>query len=294
MIIIRTEKILPRRHGGHREKFSIGKIFCVCFLLIAISGLARAELFVHQLQHLSASNAIPSIQPHLSKESTLTSKGFQLFLSGSEKDNLKLKEILKAIDVKLGEYLVEVKILNQQMDAHQFNSTINKLEPRKKIKRLQLDDKNTTNTYFNLRMTENYQAFIATGESFPEHKVVAQYGHLIPSSTREKVSSGFYMLVQSNSSSSSDSYSDSQEITVRVSAQEQQVIKGDNSIGSSSTSTKFSGVKDKWILIASNAKQRKATLNKRFSTNSQSGRSNKERWYYVRISDANTNNMNEQ
>jgi len=289
MKAIKKKQFSPQRYTVHRKKTFRQKVLGACFLLITISGFARAELFVHQLQHLSASNAIPSIQPHLSKESNLTSKGFQLFLSGSEEDNLKLKEILKAIDVRLSEYLVEVKILNQQMDEHQFNTTRIKLEPRKKIKRLQLDDKNTTNVYFNLRMTENYQAFVATGESFPEHKVVAQYGHLIPSSTREKVTNGFYMLVQSNSGSDSNNRA----VTVRVSAQEQQVIKGDNSIGSSSTSTKFSGVKDKWILIASNARQRKATSNKRFSTNNQSGRSNKERWYYVRISDANTESMTE-
>jgi len=255
------------------------------------SELVRAELFVHQLQHISASNAIPLIQPHLSRESRLTSKGFQLFLSGTEEDHQTVLDIIKVIDIKLKEYFVEVKILNHKMDDHQFNSNKNDLDKKTnhaKIKRFRLDDNRNANNHFNLRMTENYQAFVSTGESFPENKVVSQYGHLLPSSGRTKISSGFYMLVQQNSTGSR---TENKQITVRISAQQQQKVNSNQSINSSSTSTKYAGVKGKWILIASNAEQKEALSNKRYTPHSKSS---KERWYYVRVSDASDVSLKDQ
>jgi len=269
----------PQRHRVNRENHSRCKILSFCFILLISSGLVRAELFVHQLKHQSAINTIPLIQPHLSKQSSLTAKDFQLFLSGTKEDNQKVIDILQAIDIKPSEYFVEVKILKHKMDDHQFNlvkNELNNLNRKTKINKIQLDNHQNASNHFNLRMTENYQAFIATGESFPDHKIISQYGHLLPSSGRTKTSSGFYMLIQPSSAPKDE------RITVRVSAQQQQKINSAQQLESSYASTKFSEVKGKWILIASNAEGKTSLSDKRYSTNDQSS---KERWYYVRVTD---------
>jgi len=285
LLIKHKRLISPQRHRVHRGKAYGFKIIYICFLLLITSGVVRAELFVYELKYQTAGNAISLIQPHLSKDASITAKEFQLLVNGTQEDNQKVIDILNVIDIKLNEYSVEVKILDHKMDAHQFNSTKTKVGDetvRKKFKQFHLDnDRNinnrNANNHFNIRMAENYQAFISTGESFPDNQVVSQYGHLLPSSGRTKISSGFYMLIQQNSTISA------RQIAVRVSVHQQQ-IDSSQAFNSSSASTKFAGELGKWILIASNADHKTANSNKRYSTNSKT---NKQRWYYVRVTDAN-------
>ncbi len=254
------------------------KIFSliVCFLSMNIQTL-HAELFVHQLHHQPAANVIPVIQPHLSSETSITAKGFQLFVNGSEKDNQKVSSILQTLDTQLRQYFVEVKILNHEMDRYQLSASHIKIanpSGEVKIKRYQTQNHQTNGDNFSLRTTENYQALVTTGETFPTNQVTKQYGHLLPSSGKTTIHSGFYITVQQT---------DSQMVTLTVSAQQQnRKVNNTRSITSSSASTRVSGKLGKWLLVASNASHSSLGTSKRYTTNSKAS---KQRWYYVRVNE---------
>ncbi len=246
------------------------------FLILNVQML-HAELFVHQLQHQPATNVIPVIQPHLSKQASMTAKGYQLFVNGTEQDNLKVLSILQMVDTKLRQYFVEVKILNHQMDRYQLGATNIKLSNQSNeanIKSYQTQSNQTNGDNFSLQATENYQALVTTGESFPTSQVINQYGHLLPSPGRTTISSGFYITVQQTAP---------QMVALSVSAQQQnRRVNNSRSIISSSASTRVNGKLGKWILIASNARNSSLGNTKRYTTNSKAS---KQRWYYVRVNE---------
>jgi hypothetical protein len=254
------------------------KIFSlmIVFLLMSIQTL-HAELFVHQLHHQPAANIIPVIQPHLSTETSITAKGFQLFVDGSKKDNQKVINILQTLDTKLKQYFIEVKILNHEMDRYQLNATNIKIANQSgevKIKRHQTQNHQTNGDNYSLRTTENYQALVTTDETFPTNQVINQYGHLLPSSGKTTINSGFYITVQQTGP---------QIVALTVSAQQQnRQVNNNRSINSSSASTRVSGKLGKWLLVASNANHSSLGSSKRYTTNSKAS---KQRWYYIRVNE---------
>ena len=249
------------------------KLLFVLFLLNI--QLVHSELFIHQLKHQSAASVIPAIQPHLSKQTSISPKGFQLIVNGNAEDNQKIITILPMLDTKLRQYFVEVKILNQQMDQYQLDaSNIEVKEQSKsaKIIRYQTQGHQTNGNNFSLQTTENYPSLVNTGESFPTNQVISQYGHLLPSSGRATINSGFYINVQQTAPET---------ISLTVSAQQQnRQVNNNRSINSSSASTRVTGNLGRWILIASNASISSLGTSKRYTTNSKAS---KQRWYYVRV-----------
>ncbi len=255
-----------------------GMLLVKLLFFFLIASAAQAELFIHQLKHQPAAQVIPIIQPHLAAETSITAKGFKLFVNGTKQDNQKVLNILKMIDTKLKEYLVEVKILNHQMNNDELNRikiSANAQSTRLQVKRHTIEANQSYGDNFVLRMIENYQAFVKTGESFPDNQVQSQYGHLLPSTGRTKISSGFYLTIQQTGD---------EIVAINISAQQQSRQSQDaRSINSSSTSTRINGVIGKWTLIASNAGQRSNQTSKSYSAHSKA--SNK-RWYYVRVNNA--------
>ena len=236
---------------------------------------ATAELFVHQLKHQLAAKVIPVIQPHLSTQTSMTAKDYQLFVNGTKKDNQKVIDILQMVDTKTREYLVEVKILDQEMNRHEQNiskAELNKQSSNASIRRFQTQSNQKANSNFSIRTIENYQALISTGESFPNNQINSQYGHLLPSNGRTNIKSGFYIAVQQTGATT---------VSLSVSAQQQSRQTTNNrSVNASTASTKISGELGKWIFIASNASKSSLRSTKRYTTDS---RASKTRWYYVRV-----------
>ena len=257
---------------------SLIKLIGLFSLYLMTVGFAHADLFIHQLKHQPASSAIPVIQPHLSSDTRITAKGFQLFVSGSKEDNDKIISILKIIDTQTREYLIEVRILDHRMQNPQPNSTrLNKHNQSTniEIRHYQIKSSDQSNHLFTLRVIENHQAFVSTGESFPSNQIQSQYGHLLPTTGRTNVTSGFYLIVHGQGN---------EDVSLSLSAQQQQRQSGyGQSITSSSTSTKVSGKKGNWILVASNTNNSQSKSSRSYRTSSKK---NKERWYYIRVSDS--------
>jgi len=262
--------------ASNRENQSLKIGFGLLLVMLLINTqLVRAELFIHQLKNQPAQNIIPAIQPHLSKQTSISANGFQLLVDGIPQDNQKVISLLQILDSKLRQYFVEVKILNQQMQQHQLSSSkmaIDNKSTQVKLNRFQAQGYQSNGDNFSLRTTENYQALVNTGESFPSNLAISQYGHLLPSSGRTNINSGFYITVQQTSP---------QTVSLSVSAQQQnRQVNNSRSIDSSSASTRVVGDLGKWILVASNAKRSSLGNSKRYTTNSKAS---KQRWYYVRV-----------
>ncbi len=268
----------PRSYQ-HSSRRGIQRLKTVPRLLLVLVlfniQLVYAELFVHQLKHQPAQNIIPAIQSHLSKQTSISAKGFQLMVNGSAEDNQKIIAILQMLDTKRRQYFVEVKILNQPMQQQQLNAnhiTVNGNTTEIRSNRYLTQGHQTNGDNFSVQAMENYQALVSTGESFPTNQIINQYGHLLPSSGRTTINSGFYITVSQPSQ---------QTVFLTVSAQQQnRQINNSRSINSSSASTRVTGNLGKWILIASNASRSSLGNSKRYTTNSKAS---KQRWYYVRV-----------
>lgn len=262
--------------AANQESQSLKIAFKILLALLLLNiQLVKAELFIHQLKHQPAQSVIPAIQPHLSKQTSISAKGFQLIVDGSPQDNQKVIDILQMLDSKLRQYFVEVKILNQQMQQHQLNASNIAIEGQStevRLNRYQTQEHQSNGDNFSLQATENYQALVNTGESFPTNQVINQYGHLLPSSGRTTINSGFYITVLQTAP---------QTVSLTVSAQQQnRQVNNSRSINSSSASTKVAGDLGRWILIASNAERSSLVNSKRYTTSSKAS---KQRWYYVRV-----------
>lgn len=244
--------------------------------LFLTSPSAFAEMFVHQLNYVSSEQIIPVMKPHLSPETKLSGKGYKLFIQTSVDEYKKIQDILKTLDKKPGEYLVEVRILKRRLDKWEMKQTnIQATNTNLRIKSKQIT--NTNNQHgekkFRLRISEGYQGFVNTGESFPTHQLINQYQHFIPKSGYKKVTSGFYIVV--------NQMPDNQ-VKLSVSAQSQQrKTKHSKTVVQSSTNNQIVGAKNEWILISSTSSKQQNS-NNHYSTNGQ--RQNKQ-WYYVRVSD---------
>jgi len=241
----------------------------------------QAELFEHQLQHQSATTLIPVIKPHLSKNSSLSGTKNKLFVNGSKQDNEIVSQILKSLDAPLNRYFVEIRILNQPMQANQrFKNQSTKAisSERAQVITYRNSQTNSADHFFTINVTENNPSFIATGEQFPSNVIENQYGHLLPGSQQKKVSSGFYLTVFKQAN---------QQIALDISAgQQQRQSRYGQKISRSAMTSKIVGNKDQWLLIASTSQQlsnaQQNGKQKRYRTSSKK---DPQRWYYARISD---------
>lgn len=264
------------------NRYSFAKIIFLLATCILTIGSANAELFIHKLNHQLAANVIPVIKPHLTTQTTMTAKDYQLFVNGSKKDNDKVVSLLQMIDIRAREYNIEVKILDHKMDNNQLrhyqiskNDQSNSSESSKtEVRRYKTQSTNQKNHQFILKTIENYPAYVSTGESFPTNQIQSQYGHLLPSSGRTKITSGFYLTVQ---------HQGDQQVLLSLSAhQQQRQSRYGQGVSSSSTSTKVKGELGRWILATSTTTGSKSNGSRHYRTDSNR---NKQRWYYIRVNE---------
>lgn len=252
-------------------KFSIYFSLCLCLTNV------KAELYDHQLQFQPAADAIVFVQPHISAETTLSTKNNLLIVNGSKQDNEKVTRLLQLFDVATRQYKIEVRILDHPMKRITDSQTVitrsERLEEIKVI-RYQLQSTDRNNHFYEIRALENQQAFVSTGESFPDNQIQDQYSQLLPSTGKTNIANGFYIIVTAQGE---------QQILISVSAQQQtRQYRYGQTIASSSTSTKARATIDQWALVASTSRDSQLNNTKRYRTSSLKA---KQRWYYVRVNE---------
>lgn len=138
-----------------------------------------------QLKHIDAPSLIEVIQPHLPLNVKLSGKGHQLLVTSSLKELETIKTLIGSLDKLPMQYLVTLKVQTSPM-----------VDPSKiHLKRYTTNSTNAVRNY-QLRLSENALGFIITGKSQVKNNVQAQYGHLLPQSKKQAVSSGFHLLIR--------------------------------------------------------------------------------------------------
>ncbi len=227
------------------------------------------------MNYLSAEQVIPVITPHLKKETGLSAKGFQLIIQSTPEEYKKIQQLLTLLDKKPAQYLAEVRIINRKLDDKELKQTqltINQHSTDIKIKRYRTQDNKGGDRRFTLRITENNQGFVNTGESFPTHRLVQHYNSFIPKTIHKEVTSGFYIKI---------SQLPEDKVRIAINAQSQS-RKLDQSIKQSSTDSLIVGKKDSWILLASTGNNDSSNGKNKYST--RNNHSNKQ-WYYLRVNE---------
>ncbi len=253
----------------------------LCLLLVGLSLITQqvfAEVYIHQLQHQPAEKLIPIIQPHLSKQSTLSASGFKLLVSGNKADDAKVTQMLSDLDTPFKEYLVQLRITS--VPIRQTNSrTKSQIEGSSQsnttttvIKKYRTDNMLADDNQFTVRLIENYQGYINTGETYPEVKIVSQYGHMIPTTGRKKIQSGLYISVRPLAENS---------VGVKASAYQQQRQSTDSrNTNTSSTASSIVAKLDTWTLLASTENTSSHSSKNRYSSKTTA---RKTRYYYVKV-----------
>lgn len=253
----------------------------ICLVIVGfmlITNQVAAEVFIHQLKHQPAEKLISIIQPHLSKQSTLSASGFKLIVSGSKSDEAMVTRMLSDLDTPFKEYIVQLRITSVPIDQnHSQNQTQIKGSSESTstttiVKKYRTDDMLADDNEFTVRLIENYQGYINTGETYPEVKIVSQYGHLIPTTSRKKIQSGVYINV---------SPIGEQNVGVKASAYQQQRQSTDlRNTNTSSTSSRIVTKLNSWALLASTENTSSHSSKNRYTTKSSS---HKNRYYYVKV-----------
>lgn len=256
--------------------------------LLVFSYSANATLHTFTLKHRQAADIIPIIQPLLLSTTTITGQGFELFIDGDENEKQKVMKMLGKIDTAATQYHVEVRILDSPMSASQLSQnhlekTVNQDQPPVKIIKYHSQISDPKHHLYNITVIENTQAFVATGENFPNNQLQNSYGSFIPTTGRTQLNNGFYLIV---------SRQGVQQVVISLSAQQQQrQSQYGSSVTSSTTSTKIRASLRQWVLVASSEKQSNLTRSQQSRSTSLSStrykttdRKNQSRWYYIRVS----------
>ncbi len=245
--------------------------------LLTLSSSLLAEVFIYQLKHQPAEKLIPIIKPHLSAKTSLSAADFKLIVSGEPADNIKVKQMLADLDTPFKEYLVQLRITSVPLKNHQQTSqlqlrgTSEQSQQKAIVKKYRTDQMLADDREFVVRLIENYQGFINTGESYPEVKLINQYGHLIPSSGRKKVQSGVYISVTA---------AGEDKVAIKASAYQQQRQTTDSrNINTSSATSQILAPTNQWTLLASSEQNTQQQTGK-YSTRMAD---HKTRYYYVKV-----------
>ena len=245
-------------------------------LILALSLVvtqASAKLFIHQMQYLKAEQVIPAIKPHLSEETTLSAKDYQLFIDTTEAEYKKIKSMLEMIDKKPKNLMIEVRVLDRKLDNWEMKGAQLKISGSSssaKVTRYQTSGRSKHDSVYRLKTMEGYQGFVSTGEAFPTHNLVKHYDSFVPTTKYKNAKSGFYVTAQQLPS---------QQFRVAINTQQQTRGNG-NVIKQSGAANQFTVNEGHWVLIASTGE----TASNRSSNNYRVASSNNEkRWFYLRV-----------
>ena len=247
----------------------------LCALLIAhFSNQLSAEVFVHSLNFRSAEQIIPLVKPHLKDTTTVTGKGFQLVVNGTPDEHQKIEQLLKALDKKLGQYRVELRVLNRKLADNErkaFSISASKNEAEATVRSYHATGNKNRDRYYSIRLIEGTSGFIQTGKVLTSSQVVRELNAFIPKPVDKKLSSGFYVTVNQIGKN---------RVQLSVAAQSENRSKKYRSDSDFSKSdTVIAGELGEWLLAASTIEQ---ASQKNSSRGISSTRQSNKNWFYVR------------
>lgn len=246
--------------------------------LLILTSAAQAEFFVYDMQYLKAEQVIPSIKPHLNKDTKISGKDYKLFIEGSQSELTKVQQMLKMLDKKPNNLVIEVRVLDRKLDNWEMAGATIKASGKRvsgNVTKYQTSGRSKVDNLYKLNTLEGYQGYISTGIAFPTHQVVKHYGAFVPKTQYKEAKSGFYVVANKTPQ---------QGYQVTINTQQQRRNPGNSkAIQKAGTGQTFNAHPGKWILIASTDKAEVDNRNKRYQTRSNNS---SKRWFYLRVTES--------
>lgn len=200
------------------------RLLKMCGLVLMVSAVQAASLSIIQLQHRTADEVIPAVEPMLGADDGISGQGFKIFLQSSPQTLARVKDMIEVLDIPakilqvsvfqgskrdLDEISVSANVQFENGDANvdigneghesdsaggsitysttKGNASINSISTQKSLR---------GNPIHQVRVTEGTEAYIETGERIPYFYGAAWRGRrgFAGSIEYKDAITGFYVL----------------------------------------------------------------------------------------------------
>ena len=227
------------------------------------------SLQVIDLQHRSAQEVIPVLQPLLEPGGALSGQDYKLFVRASSANVAQLRQALAQIDRAPRQLLVSVRRgTSQELERQALNGSVvaGSDGSRATVHATDSAAQSSGNGIASVQVLEGNSAFIATGSSVPVVTAVAAGGGRRPwvagSTSYRDISSGFTVSPRLSG----------EQVVLDISQQSQQINGNNRDIQTQSLSTQVTGRLGEWIQLGSVSESSNSTgsgiLNRSYATRS--------------------------
>jgi len=232
------------------------------FLVVGLAvGIVPARsqaqsLQVIQLQHRSAQEVMPILQPLLEPGGALSGQDYQLFVRASSANVAQLRQALAQIDRAPRQLLVSVRRGSRQdIDAESASGSV-VIGPdgsRATVRATDSSAQRAGNAIASVQVLEGNSAFIATGSSVPIVTAAAAGGGRRPfvagTTSYRDISSGFTVTPRIAG----------EQVVLEISQQAQRLDSNNRDVQTQSLSTQVSGRLGEWIQLGGISESSSAT-----------------------------------
>jgi hypothetical protein len=204
------------------------------------------SLQIIDLQHRSAAEVIPVLQPLLEQGGALSGQDYKLFVRASAANVAQLRQALAQIDRPPRQLLVSVRRgASRDVEHEGMNGsvTIGGDGSRATVRATDATAQRTDNAVTSVQVLEGSSAFISTGSSVPVVTSVAAGGGRRPwvagSTTYKDIGSGFTVTPRLSG----------EQVVLDISQQAQQLADNNRDIQTQSLATQVSGQLGQWIQL---------------------------------------------
>jgi type II secretory pathway component GspD/PulD (secretin) len=227
------------------------------------------SLQIIHLQHRSAEEVIPVLQPLLEPGGALSGQDYKLFVRASSANVAQLRQALAQIDRAPRQLLVSVRRgTSQELEREALGGSLatGSDGSRATVHATDSAAQRTGNGIASVQVLEGNSAFIATGSSVPFVTAIAAGGGRRPwiagSTSYRDISSGFTVTPRLSG----------EQVVLDISQQSQQVNSNNRDIQTQSLSTQVTGRLGEWIQLGgvseSSSSTRSGILSRSYSTQS--------------------------
>ena len=218
------------------------------------------SLQVIQLQHRSAQEVIPILQPLLEAGGALSGQDYQLFVRASSANVAQLRQALAQIDRAPRQLLVSVRRGSRQdIDAESASGSvvIGADGSRATVRATASSAQRAGNAIASVQVLEGNSAFIATGSSVPIVTAAAVGGGRRPfiagTTSYRDISSGFTVTPRIAGEQAGE------RVILEISQQAQRLDSNNRDVQTQSLSTQVSGRLGEWIQLGGSSESSSST-----------------------------------
>lgn len=217
----------------------------IVLLCLAAMAAQAQSLEIIELEHRSASEVIPILQPLVEPGGALSGSDYKLFVRASAGNVAQLRRALAEIDREPRQLTVSVRRATRQAIEHEAiggTAVIGNQGGRVTVHATDGSASGKDSSINTVLVMEGGSAFIATGQSVPFVTAVAAGGRrpwIAASTTYRDVNSGFLVTPRING----------ERVTLDISQQSQRLGANASTIETQNIETQVSGALGQWIAL---------------------------------------------